>query len=88
MNTITDLQEARKLAERLVSDIAFYNREKVKQALKQDTLFDVLGSEIEEARTNYISRVDIELETQHNLFNRAIVDIMIKPFDHEETTIW
>ena len=88
MTSITDPEEARKLAERLVSDIAFYNREKIRRALKQDNLFELMGSEIDEARTNYIVRVDAELEEEHNLFNRAIVDIMIKPFDHEETTIW
>jgi hypothetical protein len=85
---ITDIAEARKFAERVVGDIALYNREKIRRALKNDRLFEDLSAELTEARGMYLSRVDAEVELKHNLFNRAVVDIIIKPFAHEETTIW
>lgn len=85
---VKDLDEARKLAERVVGDIALYNREKIRRALKNDRLFEDLSAELAEARNMYLSKVDTELELKHNLFNRAVVDIIIKPFAHEETTIW
>ncbi len=83
-----DPVEARRIAETLVGDIALYNREKIRQALRRDALFEELASEIEEARRMYMGRVDEELEQRLNLFNRAVVDIIINPFGSEETTIW
>lgn len=83
-----ELAQARQLAARLVADVAFYNREKIRQALKQDRLFEALSRELDEARALYSAKVAPELEQRHNLFNRAVVDIIIKPFADEETTIW
>lgn len=88
MALITDVDQARRLADQLMADVAMYNRDKIRKALRTDTLFEELAKELAEARTMYLSRVDAELETRHNLLNRAIVDIIIKPFAHEETTIW
>lgn len=88
MALITDADEAKRLAERFVADVALYNRERIRRALKHDRLFEDLAQEIQEAREMYLARVDPELERAHNLFNRAIVDIIVKPYEHEETTIW
>jgi hypothetical protein len=85
---ITDCEEARKLAVSIIGDVAFYNREKIRLALKNDTLFEMLKPELDEARDMYSGRVDEELEQKYNLFNRAVVDIIIKSFANEETTIW
>ena len=85
---ITDLAEARKLAEQVVSDVAMYNRDKIRNALKRDRLFEDLEKELAEARKLYLSRVGEAFESRHNLLNRAIVDVIIKPFAHEETSIW
>lgn len=86
--TAPDLDQARRLAARVVGDVAFYNREKIRQALKADRLFEDLAVELAEARAMYSAKVPPELEQRHNLFNRAVVDIIIKPFADEETTIW
>ncbi len=88
MALITEVDEARKLALSIVGDVAFYNREKIRLALKNDTLFEMLEAELNEARGMYSGRVDEELEQAHNLFNRAVVDIIVKSGGNEETTIW
>lgn len=88
MALITETEEAKKFAERVVGDVAFYNREKIRQALKKDQLFEVLSAELAEARAMYTDKVEPELEQRFNFFNRAVVDIIIKPFADEETTIW
>jgi hypothetical protein len=88
MARITQIEEARKLAASVVGDVAFYSREKIRQGLKADSLFEAIADELAEARAIYAEKVEPELEQQHNLFNRAVVDIIIKPFADEETTIW
>lgn len=88
MALITDVEQARQLAQRVVGDVAFYNREKIRKALKADKLFEAISAELIEARAIYADKVEPELEQRHNLFNRAVVDVIIKPFADEETTIW
>jgi hypothetical protein len=88
MSMVTDPKEAQSIAERLVTEIAFYNREKIRKSLRSDSLFDDLKGELSEGRDHYLSRVDPELEERLNLFNRAVVDIIVRPFGSEETTIW
>ncbi len=88
MRLITDIDEARRVADQVVGDVAFYNREKIRLALREDRLFTTLAAELAEAHAIYADRVDPEIEALHNFFNRAIVDMIIKPFENEETTIW
>lgn len=88
MPPLTDTQEAQRLAEQVVGDLAFYNRERIRRSLRDDRFFEEMASELDEAKRLYLDRVDPELENRHNLFNRAVVDLIIKPSESEETTIW
>ena len=85
---LTDLASAKRMAEQVVGDVAFYNRERIRVSLRDDRFFEEMAAELEEARRLYLDRVDPELEFRHNLFNRAVVDLIIKPSESEETTIW
>ena len=77
-----------RLARAIVSDIALYNQEKVKEGIKNDNIFEVLTEELQEGREHFYSRVSPELESRDHLFDRAIVDVMIKQAGKIESSIW
>lgn len=77
-----------RLARAIASDISLYNEAKIVQGIEQDTLFDVLRDEIEEGRELFKTRVSSEIFTRTNFFDRAIVDIVIKPKGHVKSKIW
>jgi hypothetical protein len=77
-----------RLARAIVSDIALYNQEKVKDGIKNDSIFDVLGDELREGREHFHTRVSPELVNRDHLYDRAIVDVMIKQAGKIESSIW
>jgi hypothetical protein len=85
---ITTPETAMRLARAIISDIIIYNREKIKEGIKNDNLFEVLEKELKEGQGLYESRVDPELARKTNFFNRVIVDILIKRCGDIESEIW
>ncbi len=77
-----------RLARAIASDISLYNEQKIIQGIEHDSLFEVLKGEIEEGRELFKSRVSAEIFTRTNFFDRAIVDIVIKPKGHIKSKIW
>lgn len=77
-----------RLARAIVSDIALYNPEKVKEGIKNDTVFDLLAEELEEGREHFLGRVSPDLNDRMHLYDRAIVDVMIKQAGKIESSIW
>lgn len=77
-----------RLARAIVSDIALYNQDKVREGIKNDNIFDVLAEELQEGRDHYHGRVSPELENRDHLFDRAVVDVMIKQAGKIESSIW
>ena len=77
-----------RLARAIVSDIALYNQEKVKEGIKNDSIFEVLTEELDEGREHFYGRVSPDLEDRDHLFDRAIVDVMIKQAGKIESSIW
>ena len=89
MATLIETPEAaNRLARAICSDVALYNEEKVVRGLQQDTFFDVLSEELEEGRALYRSRVAPALYSKTNFYERAIVDVIIRPKGHIRTKIW
>ena len=86
--TEEERMKAMRLARAIASDISLYNEQKIIQGIEQDTLFEVLRDEIEEGRELFKSRVSTEIFTRTNFFERAIVDIVIKPKGHIKSKIW
>lgn len=80
--------KAMRLARAIASDISLYNERKIVQGIEQDNLFEVLKDEIEEGRELYKSRVSPEIYNSTNFFDRAIIDIVIKPKGHVKSKIW
>jgi len=86
--TDEERMKAMRLARAIASDISLYNEAKIIQGIEQDRLFDVLRDEIAEGRELFKSRVSSEIFTRTNFFDRAIVDVVIKPKGHVKSKIW
>jgi len=54
-----DLEEARRLARLILSDIVIYNADKADQGVREGTFFDILGDEIGEGRQYFEGRVNV-----------------------------
>lgn len=77
-----------RLARAIISDIALYNQEKVKEGIKNDNIFELLEEELQEGREHFHSRVSVEMSDRDHLYDRAMVDIMIRQAGEIESTIW
>lgn len=78
---------AQQLARAIASDIQLYNKQKIEEALKNDTFFDALQEELSEGRDLFRGRVTPEL-FRKNFYDRAIVDRVVKPMASLKTPIW
>jgi hypothetical protein len=87
MNFIDNPDQARRLARAIISDVAIYNREKVEEGIKNDSIFEVLAEQLEEGRQHFNSRVSPELANS-KLFDLAVVDVLIKRAGKIESSIW
>ena len=87
MNLIENPDQARRLARAILSDVALYNQEKVAEGIKRDTIFEILSDELEEGRQHFISRVSPDLASS-NIYELAVVDVLIKRAGKIESTIW
>ncbi len=76
-NMIEDRDRAERFAKAVVSDIIAYNEKLVLEGMKNDDLFIRLKAEIEEAREQYLKRVSEEIDKKYNIFNRALVDVLL-----------
>ena len=70
-----------------MSDVAIYNRDKVEEGIRNDTIFALMSDEIAEGRQHFNSRVVPELSAS-NIFDIAIVDVLIKRAGKIESEIW
>ncbi len=77
-----------RLARAIVSDIALYNQDKVSEGIKEDCIFELMDEELEEGREHFFSRVSPEMQNREHLYERAIVDVMIKQAGKIESQIW
>ena len=84
---IDNPQRARQLARAIASDLTLYHEAKILEGITNDTLFDVMKDEIEEGRALFKSRVTTDIYGQ-NIYDRAIVDVLIKSKGHLKSRIW
>lgn len=84
---IDKAERARQLARAIASDLTLYHEAKIVEGIQKDTLFDVMNSEIEEGRALFKSRVTPDIYAL-NLYERALVDVMLKSKGHIKSKIW
>ena len=71
-------EDAKRLARIIISDIILYNRKKVDEGIRKNTLFETLKDEIEEGRNHYNSRVSEEIRKGNDYYREAIEDFIQK----------
>jgi hypothetical protein len=84
---IDNAKRARQLARAIASDLTLYHEAKILEGIANDTLFDVMAEEIEEGRELFKSRVKPEIY-EMNIYDRAIVDVLVKSKGHVKSRIW
>lgn len=87
MALIDKPERARQLARAIASDLTLYHEAKILEGLERDTLFDVMRDEIEEGRALYKGRVTPEIFAL-NIYDRALVDVMLKSKAHVKSRVW
>jgi len=85
--TIDNPKRARQLARAIASDLTLYHEAKILEGISRDTLFDVMKEEIDEGRDLFKSRVTPDIYEQ-NIYDRAIVDVLVKSKGHVKSKIW
>jgi hypothetical protein len=86
--TEEEKSKAVRWARTIASDIALYNEAKILEGIQKDTLYDLLKEEIEEGRTLYRNRVGDALDSATNFFDRAIVDLVLRPKGNLKSPLW
>lgn len=81
-------ERAQRLARIIMGEIVLYHKEKIVEAIKNDTLFEALERELEEGRRYYEKNVDATVYAETDYFDRAVVDILIKGQGSVESDIW
>lgn len=84
---IDNPKRARQLARAIASDLTLYHEAKILDGIANDSLFDVMSDEIEEGRELFKSRVTPEIY-QQNIYDRALVDVLVKSKGHVKSKIW
>jgi len=81
-------EQAMRLARAICSDISLYNEEKIVRGIQQDNFFDTLKDELAEGRDLFKSRVAPGVLARTNFFDRAVVDVILKPKGRIRSKIW
>jgi hypothetical protein len=84
---IDNPDRAWRLARAIVSDVNMYNESKIVQGIEADNLFTLMDAEIQEGRELYRSRVTEEV-FKLNIYDRVLVDKMIKSKAHVKSKLW
>ena len=87
MALIDKPDRARQLARAIASDLSLYHEKKLVEGIEKDAVFDIMREEIEEGRTLYKSRVTPEIFSL-GLYDRALVDMLLKNRGHVKSRIW
>ena len=85
---IDNAKRARQLARAIASrTLTLYHEPKILEGIANDNLFDVMSDEINEGRELFKSRVTEDIFGQH-IYERAIVDVLVKSKGHVKSKIW
>ena len=87
MALIDKPDRARQLARAIASDLTLYHEKEIIEGIENDSLFSVMHAHIEEGRALFKTRVVPELLDQ-NIYDRAVVDVMLRSKGHVKSRIW
>lgn len=81
-------ERAQRLARIIVGEIVLYHKDTIVEAIKNDSLFEVLERELEQGRSYYEKNVDPSVRVQTDYFDQAVVDILVKGHASVPSKIW
>jgi len=81
-------ERAQRLARIIMGEIVLYHKDRIVEAIKNDSLFEALERELEEGRKYYEKNVDPFVRAQTDYFDRAVVDVLVKGQGNIESKIW
>lgn len=85
---ISDLDRAKRLARTIVTDIVLYNKDKVKEGILNDDIFDSMAEEIEMGRKLFEEKVDTCV-IKPKVFDMILSDILVAKYGSEiDSDIW
>ncbi|MBN1947553.1 MAG: hypothetical protein JW797_17930 [Bradymonadales bacterium] len=88
MEKSDEQKAANRLARAIASDISIYYGEKIQRGLENDTLFEEIKDELQEGISLYQQKVSQEIVNNTNIYERAIIDIIIGGRGHIRTKIF
>ena len=77
MALITEQEIAKRLARTIISDMITYNKDKLKEGLKNDNLFEIFQKQLDQGRKYYRSKVSHDTIKDDKFYDLAIVDVML-----------
>jgi len=80
-------ERARQLARAIASDLSLYHEDKIVAGIENDNLFDVMAPEIQEGRDLFAQRVNEDIR-KLNIYDRAIIDVLLKSKAHVKSKMW
>lgn len=88
MAKIDNIKKASQLARAIASDISIYNTQAIEESLARDNFFTALAGELDEGRSLFHDKVSEEICENTNIFEKAIIDIIIAGRGHLKAPIW
>ena len=82
-------ERAERLARLIIEEIVLYNKERIREGITNDNLFDLLAKDISAGRRYYEDNISPDLSPNSNYFDQAIVDVLVKgQGTHISSKIW
>lgn len=88
MSGLSEPERVARLARAILSDVMMYHAQAVQRGIEADDLFERLAPELEEAQLYFESRVEVEVARAHNIWNCALVDVLVFRSRHVRSRIW
>ncbi|MFH0872202.1 MAG: hypothetical protein V1878_06900 [bacterium] len=70
-------ERAERLARLIIEEIVLYNKERIREGITNDNLFDLLAKDISAGRRYYEDNISPDLSPNSNYFDQAIVDVLV-----------
>ncbi len=89
MALIDNEDAAKRTARAIASDIWFYYEKKIDEGIEKDNLFELVAEQIDEGRALFKRRLTPELHAKNfYVYERALVDILLKTKGHIASKLW
>ena len=88
MSGLSEPARVARLARAILSDVMSYHAQEVQRGIEADDLFERLAPELEEAQLYFESRVEGDVARAHNIWNCALVDVLVFRSRHVRSRIW